>query len=174
VTLPSDFWTFSLTVYGDPDVQAECLALQDRDGIDVNLLLFCAYMGAKHGIILRDIDLRQAEDHLTQWQNEIVKPMRKARRALKPFATSNFPIASAAAALREQIKALELEAERIEQAVLDDWGVGRIRTCPRAEPAAAITANIRSFLAMHGGAAPPSDLPNRLTSSALAAACLWN
>src|SRR6202000_1576818 len=48
----SRFWTFSLAVYADPAVQRECLALQDDHGVDVNLLLFCAFVGAVHGVAL--------------------------------------------------------------------------------------------------------------------------
>jgi len=33
---PSSFWTFSLSVYGQPGVPAACLTLQDEGGADVN------------------------------------------------------------------------------------------------------------------------------------------
>jgi uncharacterized protein (TIGR02444 family) len=36
------FWDFSLKVYAAAGVADECILLQDRFGIDVNLLLFCA------------------------------------------------------------------------------------------------------------------------------------
>ncbi len=42
-----DFWDFSLAIYRQPGVPEECLALQERLGADVNLLLLCAYLGAK-------------------------------------------------------------------------------------------------------------------------------
>ena len=39
------FWSFSLTVYGRPGVEAACLELQDRFGADVNLALYCLWIG---------------------------------------------------------------------------------------------------------------------------------
>ena len=39
------FWRFSLRTYRAPGVQEACLALQDRCGADVNLLLFCGWTG---------------------------------------------------------------------------------------------------------------------------------
>ena len=45
---PTPFWDFSLAVYGRPGVAPACLALQQRHGADVNLLLFCAWFGAAH------------------------------------------------------------------------------------------------------------------------------
>jgi uncharacterized protein (TIGR02444 family) len=168
VTVPLSFWAFSLAVYADPGVQAECLTLQDRDGVDVNLLLFCAYAGARHGVILQNADLRQAAEQVAKWQDEIVKPVRKTRRTLKSFTATTSPIASSAAMLLEQIKGLELEAERIEQAMLEDWGQERLRACQRAEPAAAIAANIRTLLTMHSAVEGPCDLPSRLVAASLA------
>jgi len=39
---PADrFWAFSLALYGKPGVAPALLGLQDRLGVDVNLLLFC-------------------------------------------------------------------------------------------------------------------------------------
>lgn len=42
----NEFWQFSLAVYAAPGVEAECLALQEALGIDVNLLLFFVWLGA--------------------------------------------------------------------------------------------------------------------------------
>jgi uncharacterized protein (TIGR02444 family) len=170
VTAASNFWTFSTAVYADPSVRAECLALQDSHGIDVNLLLFCAYVGARHGVILRETELRQADAQVTKWRNDIIQPVRKARKALKAFATKASPIASSAATLREQIKGLELEAERIEQAMLESWGVERIRSSQQGEPAVAITENIRTLLTMHKAAERPFNLPDRLIATSLTGA----
>jgi uncharacterized protein (TIGR02444 family) len=45
--LDSPFLLFSLSVYGSLGVQKECAELQDSFGIDVNLLLFCAFVDAR-------------------------------------------------------------------------------------------------------------------------------
>ena len=43
--MQGSFWSFSLKVYAAPDVGDECISLQDGYGIDVNLLLFAAFLG---------------------------------------------------------------------------------------------------------------------------------
>jgi uncharacterized protein (TIGR02444 family) len=114
----SRFWTFSLTVYGDPVVQKECLDLQDECGTDVNMLLFCAFVGAVYGAVLSDQAMKEACEFVGAWRHEVVIRLREARRALNAFATTS-PIASPAARLRTGVKALELEAEHIEQTLLE-------------------------------------------------------
>ena len=42
--LDNAFWKFSLAVYAAPGVPEECLAVQERYGVDVNVLLFCAWL----------------------------------------------------------------------------------------------------------------------------------
>ncbi|HEX6103216.1 MAG TPA: TIGR02444 family protein, partial [Alphaproteobacteria bacterium] len=45
------FWSFSVALYGRPGVAPACLALQDRFGCDVNLLLFAIWAG-RCGVML--------------------------------------------------------------------------------------------------------------------------
>ena len=163
------FWTFSLAVYGHSAVQTECLDLQDRYGIDVNMLLFCAYVGAAYGAVLPDAELHEATALVNKWHKHVVQNLREARRALKPFAAAPSP-RGAAAGLRGNVKAAELEAERIEQITLEEWSALRIDAWPRAEPAAAVAANIVALLATCGRAAPQPQMPDRLVAAALAAA----
>jgi uncharacterized protein (TIGR02444 family) len=75
-------WDFSNAVYAAAGVAEECLGLQDRCVIDVNLLLFCGYMGAG-GVLLSQDDLRQVSELLRAWHEDVVRPLRAARRALK-------------------------------------------------------------------------------------------
>jgi uncharacterized protein (TIGR02444 family) len=161
----SPFWKFSLTVYADPAVQQECLRLQDDCGIDVNVLLFCAFAGAVHGAVLSDSDVREAVEHVHAWHNDVVRSVRHARRALKPFAAGPSPLA-AAGALRKSIAAAELEAERVEQMMLESWCVARLAGWRRGERTEATAANIRTLLAVCGGSA---ELPDRVVAAALAA-----
>lgn len=169
----SRFWSFSLEVYGDPAVQAECLDLQDRYGIDVNLLLFCAYVGAVDAAAMPESAAQEAGHLVADWHGDVVKNLRAARRALKPFAADPSPHqAAAAAALRGTVKAAELEAERLEQSMLEQWRETRVGTWPRAAPEAAVAANVRLLLATAAtaAAAPQPLLPARLIAAALAAA----
>ena len=78
-------WTFSLVVYAEPGVQEECLVLQERHALDVNLLLLCAYAGVR-GVILSEQDIAEAAGTVSSWHADVVRPLRAARRALKPVA----------------------------------------------------------------------------------------
>ena len=164
----SRFWSFSLSVYGQTGVQQECLELQDRHGLDVNMLLFCAFVGAVHGAILPERDLTELLAAVGDWHNGVLRALRNARRALKRFAGDRAPIGASAAALRTSVKAAELGAEQIEQAMLEDWSVPRIGDLQRTEPGYAAAANIRTLLAICCGPAPP-PLPEQLIAAAAAA-----
>jgi uncharacterized protein (TIGR02444 family) len=166
----SQFWAFSLTVYGAAGVPEECLQLQDRYGVDINLLLFCVYIGAVHGALLPDREVRAGAAAVRDWNKNIVAGLRVARRALKPFAANSSATGVSAAALRTTVKAAELEAERLEQMMLETWSMARIGTWPRAEPQAAILANAAALLATYGIAVDLPGLTSHLVAAAHAAA----
>src|SRR5437879_2513794 len=106
-------WTFSLAVYGRDGVPEECLDAQDRCGVNVNVLLMCAYAGAAAGAVLSDTDLGEAIAATERWQGEAVRGLRQVRRTLKPWGSGEGAFAPAIEALRTRVKAIELEAERI-------------------------------------------------------------
>lgn len=107
---PADrLWAFSLSVYGRPGAAEACLLLQDRHGLDVNLGLFALWLGAG-GQRLDDATLAAARTAVEEWHRAAVVPLRNVRRFLKPLAGD-----AAVAALRNAVKATELEAERLEQ-----------------------------------------------------------
>ena len=153
----SPLWSFSLAVYGRDGVAAECLELQRRHGLDINLLLFCAYLGAVEGVRIEGDDLAEAADAVASWHVDIVRQLRAARRGLKPWGSEDeSEFSRQAEALRSQVKAAELEAERIEQAMLWDWSRRWPGRVPVAEPQEALAANIRAVLAL-SGAGPRTD-----------------
>ena len=97
--LETPFWAFSLAVYAADGVAGECLGLQERLGLDVNLLLFAAYSGAVEGVRLEPQDVASAHDAVAEWHAEIVRPMRTARRASfggEPGALPVHPLAEGA------------------------------------------------------------------------------
>lgn len=116
--LDNPLWDFSCALYAAPGVQGACLALQDHHGSDVNLLLLAAWLGAARGSALTDALLGQAP--AAAWRNEVVRPLRAARRAMD----RDDP---AEAALRRDLLACELAAERLEHARLWAWAEAR---CP--------------------------------------------
>ncbi|WP_448207339.1 TIGR02444 family protein [Azospirillum sp. sgz302134] len=105
MTDPNPFWDFSLAVYARPGVPAACLDLQDRRGLDVNVLLFAAWAGLACGVRLTAEELARIDAAVAPWRAEVVRPLRAVRRRVK----------GEDAALYDRLKAAELAAERIQQ-----------------------------------------------------------
>jgi uncharacterized protein (TIGR02444 family) len=166
------FWTFSVDVYGDAAVQPECLDLQDRYGINVNLLLFCAFVGAVHGALLSQGDVKQAEEIVHRWDGEIVRSLRAARRALKSFSGDSSSVD--VNLLYNNIKAQELEAEKLEQTMLDRWCAEHISALSKAPPSAAVEWNITVLFEVFLEEVSRPGLPDNLVSIALQYAEKWS
>jgi len=108
----SPFWRFSLQFYRLPKVADACIALQEEAGVDVNLLLFLLWH-AKQRRRLSAADVAALESQIAPWRDLTVLPLRSVRRGLKsPPALVAAPTAEA---FRNRIKAVELEAERLQQ-----------------------------------------------------------
>lgn len=103
-----DLWTFATGAYDAAG--AACLALQDRHGVDVTILLFAAWVGETRGVAMGDAQIAQADDWIADWRDGVVQPLRTLRRRLKHTGTED---------LRSAILAAELEAERISLATLE-------------------------------------------------------
>ncbi len=146
----SPFWNFSLAVYSASTVQDECLNLQDEFGLDVNLILLCAFLGAIHGVALTADDIAVARGQVQQWQEQVVRPLRAARRNLKTAELTDARDAAATTQLRAQVKAAELESERIEQMMLEQWAEARLATWPRGKAGDAVSANLQALFAAYG------------------------
>jgi uncharacterized protein (TIGR02444 family) len=105
----NDFWRFSLSVYDQEGVANECLELQELHGVNVNLLLFCAWIGTQ-AITLDRNGIEAATQIVVHWDATVVRPLRIARQEM----TADPDMAT----VRTRVKALEIEAEQIEQAML--------------------------------------------------------
>jgi uncharacterized protein (TIGR02444 family) len=109
-------WNFSLAIYKSAAVQKACLGLQDRHGVDVNILLLCCWLASRgERIDSGEIDVVLART--TEWQSTVVVPLRGIRRHMKA-GVRPVPIKDSEV-LRARLKTLELEAERIEQQQLE-------------------------------------------------------
>lgn len=111
--LEDAFWRFSLTLYGRPGAADRCLALQDAHGFDVNVALYCLWVGATQGR-LATADLGAVAQRADAFRDRVVAPLRAVRREMKrgPGAAAD-PVAWEV--LRAQIKATELAAEEAQQ-----------------------------------------------------------
>jgi uncharacterized protein (TIGR02444 family) len=112
------FWRFSLKVYAAPGVTETCLAAQDSFAVNVNVLLFAAWLGAERGIALEERNIDEIFAAVQPWHETVVRPLRLIRLSLKSRAEM---IHSDVKALRNGIAANELQAEQIEQALLFSW-----------------------------------------------------
>jgi uncharacterized protein (TIGR02444 family) len=112
--LPHPFWNFSLEIYAGEGVAQACLDLQVRRGCDVNILLFCCWLGASGRPTLTAERLRAILKVSDVWQAEIVRPLRRVRQLLKdrPW-TEALPETVEAA--RRRVADAELAAEHAEQ-----------------------------------------------------------
>ena len=110
------FWDFSLSAYDRSGVAEACLALQERYGIDVNLLLFAAWAG-HCGRRLSGQQMAGIMTAAAAWQVEVVRPLRAVRSWLK--GQEQVP-EGLGEGLRGGVKALELQAEMLEQLLLHD------------------------------------------------------
>jgi len=99
-------WAWVLAAYDQPGVPDATLALQDNHGQNTSYLLWAVYARATdRGLLDRAAATARA------WDQMALIPIRQARRALK---TPLPPIDDGAReAFRQDVKALELAAERL-------------------------------------------------------------
>jgi uncharacterized protein (TIGR02444 family) len=134
------FWEFSLALYGKPGVAPALIGLQDRLGLDVNMLLYCCWAGTRGRALSAD-DLAQVEALAEPWQAEAVRPLRTLRRRLKG-GFEGLP-SDRVEAFRRRLNELEIEGEHIAQDAMAERLGGE-----RKESVAAprVTANLRAYL----------------------------
>jgi uncharacterized protein (TIGR02444 family) len=135
------FWRFSLHFYRQPGVSDACIALQDDCGVDVNLLLFLLWL-AGDGQLLSADEVQRLDDRVRDWRNLTIIPIRNARRKLKAAETLVEP--GKQEVFRNKVKAVELEAERLQQEALyaftQSGPLGK-----HAEPSAAAQSNVSAY-----------------------------
>ncbi len=165
----NSFWRFSLAVYAEPNVAAECLALQTSLNINVNALLFCAWLGSERQTRLTDENLAAIDACVRRWHSTVVEPLRAVRQAMKPMPEM---AETAVQLLRADIAKLELRAEQIEQALLFDLTAGIGQGAAALSAADAIRTNVTALLqrsiAHAGLVAAPQPKADQLIAAATA------
>lgn len=150
------FWQYSLDRYAVQEVADTCLLLQDTCGLDVNLLLYGAWL-ASMGRCLQVEHLDALEREIAEWRERVVRPLRTLRREWRQF--------TPAAGLREDLKALELQAERGQQDLM--WAF--YRAAPALPGGAVDTAQNLRLVAAHGATGPGDwQVPTARLASLLA------
>ena len=141
-----DFWHFSLTVYDG--ARAACLVLQDKFGLDVNMLLFCCWSAAR-GKVLSGAKTEEILVITGPWRRNVIEPLRSARRWLKGRAGQELkgPIdPTESEDLRRRILELELEGEKVEQALIIGVHSATPDPIDRAATDASLSARQRASL----------------------------
>jgi len=148
---PHPFWNFSLEVYSGEGVARCCIDLQERHGLDVNVLLFCCWIGASGRGRLQADELKRLCGRIGNWQRDIVMPLRAARRRLATGENLPIPPDEAASALRRRIADAEIEAEHVEQLMLaESYAAPGNRDRPAKERLAACLANLGLYSQLLG------------------------
>lgn len=103
------FWDFTLSVYPRPGVADLLIEWQDTHDADVNMMLFMVWT-ARQGLQLDAETVSRLITECDSWRHQCVEPLRAVRRYLKPI--------SRAAQMRETVKALEVDAEQMQQEMM--------------------------------------------------------
>lgn len=106
-------WAWALEAYGQPGVPEATLALQDSHGQNTSYLLWAVWAeGPEPETLAKAVAVARA------WDATALVPIREVRRALKQ---SLPPVDDdAREGLREDIKVVELRAERVLMETLED------------------------------------------------------
>lgn len=147
------FWKFSLAFYADPAIAGICIDLQDRHWSDVNVVLFVLWCASRHRS-LSPHELERVVASISGWQNDVVRPLRGVRRNLKQLA-ADLALASISE-LREAVKKQELEAEHLQQSLMEarfsDIG------SPAPDRAAAARSNVERYATFVGQIFPAAHI----------------
>ena len=120
----ADLWSFALSTYARPGVEAACLRLQEQ-GADVCLLLCGAWL-EQRGVAYKPERVQALQQMAHPWRVQVVEPLRQVRVQWRALAQQDAQLAS----LREQVKTLELEAERTLlarlEALAQAWSINEV------------------------------------------------
>ncbi len=134
----SAFWDWAVAAYARPGVAEACLDLQHSHNQNVPLLLWAIWQGGY---------LRNAVDTATQWEADVIGPLRYARRNLKRMGGFD--------TLRERIKKDELDAEHALMTALEALAEASDTTAE---------ARLRAVIARWGGDVPDAALTRLLAA----------
>jgi uncharacterized protein (TIGR02444 family) len=147
LTRKSPFWRFSVKFYAVPGVAQACIELQDRAKVDVNVLFFLLW-NATQNRALSEAEAAELDRTIGGWRDMAVIPLREVRRALKSPPPAVAP--DAAEGFRTRIKAVELEAERLQQEAMYDLARSGRLGGPAATPVEAARISVNSYQAVLG------------------------
>ena len=173
----TEFWTWSLTAYDRPGAAPSLLRLQDEAGLNVNVILWCLWCAEKYREPEEAL-LRTAIDLTNRWSAPIAAHLRAARKLLKSPPPQANP--ANAETVRDGIKKAELDAEKLEQDILQALAQNHLECSPEQDTQEGYTppahakrhANARRALASYAalmGAAQSKSFSISLLDNAITA-----
>lgn len=106
--------TYARALYERPGVREHLLALQDDEGADINLVLFCCYRAIVKNHALDIETLKRLIAHVADWREHILLPTRAFRRQIKHTMLKDQSLSVVYGAMLVS----EIEAEYVQQAML--------------------------------------------------------
>jgi uncharacterized protein (TIGR02444 family) len=151
-------WDFATWAYAEPGVEKACLALQNRFGVDVNMVMFCAWLAYRgSGTSHLAKSLGAALKLSREWQRTLVEPLRSARENLKGVIEASGLMGNdrnTAVALRERIKQCEVDMEQLQTlafyALVADGAEDQVATRSPAEQKDDALNNLTVYFAATG------------------------
>ena len=135
------FWNFSNHVYREENVATACLLLQNENNADVNMLLFCVW-AAKARFELSTSTFEDALAFSRSWAVDIVRPLRAIRTARKREDEIEHRNT-----FRRNVKALELQAEKLQQEELQALLGANVRQTNSADSLRLAASNLSRYCA---------------------------
>lgn len=77
----SNLWIYTTQLWAFPEVESICLELQNIYDADVNILLYCCWIGDKK-LSMNEDDMQVLLDTVTPWQT-MIKPLRDSRKMMQ-------------------------------------------------------------------------------------------
>lgn len=128
-------WDYSVSLYAKPGVADACIFLQEKYALDVNLLLFCVWLGASGRGALEANEIDGCLKRTGDWRARVIEPLRSIRRACRdePLGVPEFLLQI----FRPLMRDIELDAEHVEQLVLAEL--------IRNKPAESVAEEVQAF-----------------------------
>ena len=151
-----DFWLYSKIQYSKPGVEEYCLSLQNFYGGNVNILLFCSWLGCS-SIKLSTRDIILASKSVYQWELDVVQSLRRARKFIPQLV-----LTIKHESIVDSLRKLELISERAEQSILCAWANPQDLEIKTEKNSECSVTNINKYLIILD--APILSLRNKLFS----------
>ena len=161
----SEFWNYSTQIWTLPGLEAICLELQNKHDTNVNILLYCCWLGDKR-LCLNDDDLQMLLDTTKPWQT-IIQPLRDSRKMMKQSLLA-MPSKMIDQTLNN-INEMELNAEHMEQLALEKiLNLSHVSPCSSQSDVECSLINLVAYLSSLENISSTEDIMPQLSELLIA------